>query len=286
MIERKSPFISLVSTGINDNKIKNLEISLPFYYILYSKNKPLHLSFKGEICTIHKGQLVFIKKSTPFSVLLDWGKYENALMRDDIVSLKIPHDAIVDYCKNYTPQEHSFFMTSQSVDFVKISFSDNKESLALISNIIETSKSLLCNDCAYTKVEEVKYMLILSLINSANHNVQSMLLSSSSMTISDKVAKLVMSNYEKNWNNNELASELNMSVSTFKKKMYKDIGTVRNFITEIKMVEALRQLRRTDKPVNIIAMSLGFNSASYFTSVFKKHFKIFPTDVRRNDNTK
>ncbi|EED9465000.1 helix-turn-helix transcriptional regulator, partial [Salmonella enterica subsp. enterica] len=133
-------------------------------------------------------------------------------------------------------------------------------------------------------VENAKYMLILSLLQRLAPELEGMIISCSSLTTSERVAGLIMRDYSKNWKSKEIASQLNMSVSTFKKKMYQDIGSVSNFITKVKMIEALRQLRRTHLPINTIALSLGYTSSSYFTSVFKRHFNIFPSDVRRLDN--
>ncbi|EAR4972527.1 AraC family transcriptional regulator, partial [Salmonella enterica] len=122
------------------------------------------------------------------------------------------------------------------------------------------------------------------LIHKLAPELEEMIISCSSLTTSERVASLIMRDYSKNWKSTEIASQLNMSVSTFKKKMYQDIGSVSNFITKVKMIEALRQLRRTHLPINTIALSLGYTSSSYFTSVFKKHFNIFPSEIRKQDN--
>ncbi|HFW5075823.1 TPA: hypothetical protein ACIBU8_004929, partial [Salmonella enterica subsp. diarizonae serovar 61:l,v:z35] len=93
MSKQNEHFVKQVSTGIFDNKMTNLEISLPFCFFLYTKDRPFYMSLSGDILKINKGQAIFIKKSVPFSVLLNWGKMENGLVRNDIVSLKIPQQA-------------------------------------------------------------------------------------------------------------------------------------------------------------------------------------------------
>ena len=45
-------------------------------------------------------------------------------------------------------------------------------------------------------------------------------------------------------------------------------------------------MRACDKTVTEIALSVGFESASYFAEIFHKHFGITPTDYRkRTDKT-
>ncbi|ECJ2458888.1 helix-turn-helix transcriptional regulator, partial [Salmonella enterica subsp. arizonae] len=277
-------FVKQVSTGIFDNKMTNLEISLPFCFFLYTKDRPFYMSFSGDILKINKGQAIFIKKSVPFSVLLNWGKMENGLVRNDIVSLKIPQQAIIEYNRHYIYKDQNEPRAWASNDYIIINFShEQTKDYTLINALIESFPVTATGEILYDHVDEAKYMLILSLIKQKNAALEDMILSYSSLTTSEKVASLIMSDYSKNWQSKDLAMQMNMSVSTFKKKMYKDTGSVSSYITKIKMIEALRQLRRTNRPINSIAISLGYTSSSYFTSVFKKHFKIFPSEVRKND---
>lgn len=285
MNTQETHFIKQVSTGVLDSKIKNIEISLPFFFLLYTKENSFHISFDNNIFLVNKGMAFFIKKSIPFSVLLNWGKQENGLVRKDIVSLKIPQQAINEYMRYYIYKNLSSSKKIESDDYLKLDYSQgNNHNFELFNTLIESFPITSTGDIVYNKVDVAKYILILSLIQQINPGLENMILSSSSLTISEKVASLVMNDYSKNWVSKDLADELNMSVSTFKKKMYHDIGSVSNFITKVKMIEALRQLRRTHLPINTIALSLGYSSPSYFTSVFKKFFNFFPSEIRKHDN--
>lgn len=285
MNTQETHFIKQVSTGVLDSKIKNIEISLPFFFLLYTKENSFHISFDNNIFLVNKGMAFFIKKSIPFSVLLNWGKQENGLVRKDIVSLKIPQQAINEYMRYYIYKNLSSSKKIESDDYLKLDYSQgNNHNFELLNTLIESFPITSTGDIVYNKVDVAKYILILSLIQQINPGLENMILSSSSLTISEKVASLVMNDYSKNWVSKDLADELNMSVSTFKKKMYHDIGSVSNFITKVKMIEALRQLRRTHLPINTIALSLGYSSPSYFTSVFKKFFNFFPSEIRKHDN--
>lgn len=281
---RETSFIKQVSTGVLDQKIKNLEISLPFFFLLYTNGKPFHISFDNDIFVVEKGTVVFIKKSVPFSVLLNWGKQENGLVRQDIISLKIPQKAIDEYMRHCIYKDWGAIKNTEFYSYLKLDYSnDNIHNFELLNTLISSFPVTPTCDITYDNVDEAKYILILSLIQKMNQKLESMIASSSSLTISERVASLIMSDYSKNWMSKDLAEELNMSVSTFKKKMYQDIGSVSNFVTKVKMIEALRQLRRTHLPVNTIAISLGYTSPSYFTSVFKRFFNFFPSEIRKQD---
>lgn len=277
-------FIKQVPTGVYDDRVKNIENSLPFCFLIFSRENPFHISINGEVFLIKKGMIVFIKKSIPFSVLLYWGKSENGLVRKDIVSLKIPQEAISEYILHYLSKECDKIKHAVSHDYSILNYNDgNKYDFCLIDLLIDSIPTTNTDNALYN-IDNAKYMLILSLIQKLDPDVEGMIMSCSSLTTSEKVSSIIMRDYSKNWKSKEIASQLNMSVSTFKKKMYQDIGSVSNFITKVKMIEALRQLRRTHLPINTIALSLGYTSASYFTCVFKKHFNIFPSDIRKQDS--
>lgn len=280
----KTSFITNVSTGIFDSHITNLEISLPYCFYLYTKDKPFHISFNGRIIVISKGEGIFIKKSTPFSVLLNWGALENGLARDDIMSIKIPQEAIIEYSRNNLCHNLLKQKKITKNDYIILDYSSEyKSDFSIIDILVSTFPISASGDIIYDCISEAKYLLMLSIFSKQNPELDYLAMTCTTLSTSEKVANLVMSDYRKNWKSEELAEKMNMSTSTFKKKMYKDIGSVSNYITKLKMIEALRQLRRTNKPINSIANSLGYSSSSYFTFVFKRYFSIFPSDIRKND---
>lgn len=283
MNTESSSQLTILPTGIHDRNVKNIEIPLPFHCILYAKNKSFHVSLNGESNVIDTNQLIFIKKSTPFSVLLSW-EDDIDIVNDHLSLVLIPQEAVIKYFNKNSVIKSSVsgFILKPSFDYISIHHSIEKSSeVKLLKNIIENSNSNSEKSFSYTKVDEAKYILILSLIEYINPEAEGILLSNISLSVSDQVTNLVVNNYSKNWTSKELSYILNMSESTFKKKMYKETGSINNFITKIKMIEALRLLRHTTQPVNIVAFLLGYNSPSYFTNVFKKQFGIYPSTIRR-----
>lgn len=284
---RDDSFIRLVSTGINDNSIMNIENSLPFCYFLFSTEKDLLISINKCIVSVQKSQAVFINKMVPFSVLLNWGVGENGLERKDIIGVRIPNQIINEYNKKYLGDGLVSSIASESVEYLFLDFkSKRKLDLNLLDSLaITLPYDNVEYDSGYNTITEMKFLLLLSMIRDEQPKLDDMLFSYSIPTLSEKVADLIMSDYSINWNNSDLARYFNMSESTLKKKMYNDEGSISSFITRLKMIEALRQLRRTSKPINLIASSLGYSSHSYFSSIFRRTFKIFPSDVRRKNSS-
>ncbi|EBP8535001.1 helix-turn-helix transcriptional regulator, partial [Salmonella enterica] len=274
-----------VSTGVYDKNVKNIEISLPFCYFVYTVDKVFYISINGNVWEVKKKQAVFINKSVPFSILLNWGEGENCLVRKDIIGIRISQKAITDYTKRYLG-EANISETSKNKEFITIDFSQNeKDMIELLDKLVRTLPvENVLGDLNANHVTEAKYNLLLSMMRDKEIGIDGIIRSCSPPTTADKVASLIMNDYSKNWKSQEIAYELNMSVSTLKRKMYSDTGSISHFITRMKMVEALRQLRRTDRTIGVIALSLGYTSPSYFTLVFKKTFNIFPSDVRKNDS--
>jgi AraC-like DNA-binding protein len=57
-------------------------------------------------------------------------------------------------------------------------------------------------------------------------------------------------------------------------------GTIGNYITKVRMKEALRLLRETDLLISEIAFKTGYGSPFYFSRVFHSHFGVSPSDFR------
>lgn len=53
-----------------------------------------------------------------------------------------------------------------------------------------------------------------------------------------------------------------------------------NYVTEKRMNQAKNMLKNTNAPLVEIAMSLGYENQSYFSSVFKKYCNMTPKEYR------
>ncbi|EEU9451548.1 AraC family transcriptional regulator [Escherichia coli] len=129
---------------------------------------------------------------------------------------------------------------------------------------------------------KVRNSYLLSCIMQKNKNVGLILHAPSFTSISERVARIVMTNYSRNWSVSELAGAVLMSESSLKRKMYKEVGSISTFIHKIKLTEALRKLRRTNTPISVISSELGYSSPSYFSKVFFKYLNTYPQNIRKN----
>ena len=79
----------------------------------------------------------------------------------------------------------------------------------------------------------------------------------------------------------DIAKSLYMSRSYLSVKFKEETGEkLFSFITKIKIDEAKRLLRHSDKSLTSIALYLGFSSQSHFTRVFKAHTTLTPNEYR------
>lgn len=84
----------------------------------------------------------------------------------------------------------------------------------------------------------------------------------------------------------DLSKELGMSKAQTYRKIKALTGTSPNqLIREMRLRRSLNALKNTHKNVSEIAYELGFNSPTYFTRVFRKRYKILPTEFAKLANT-
>ncbi len=81
----------------------------------------------------------------------------------------------------------------------------------------------------------------------------------------------------------DLAHQFAMNTTTLK-TVFKDVyGTsLAAHIKMHRMEEAARLLKETDKNINDIAQSVGYESQSKFSAVFKEFYKVTPAEFRRS----
>lgn len=97
-----------------------------------------------------------------------------------------------------------------------------------------------------------------------------------------KITSVVEQNMEsENLGVNFLARELGISSTQLNRKLRSLIDQSTNqFITTVKLQRAASLLKSETGTVSEIAYKTGFNSATYFATVFKNHFKVSPADFK------
>ncbi len=78
-----------------------------------------------------------------------------------------------------------------------------------------------------------------------------------------------------------VCNHLFLSEAYFSTIFKKETGTSYvNYLTQLRMNKALELLNKTDNKMNTIATEIGYQSATYFSYVFKKHYGISPSKYK------
>lgn len=286
------------SSGFIDIAIKkSVGVTLPFFYFFFVKEGAVDFIINGEKTVAVKENCgIFVNKS--IDVNIDYNSI-NSDRPADISTIRVTSEIISRF--NYLNYIRSGFNmgnlksnTNVNLEYCFFDFRDKTDSerkvLYAIAREIEKENTQSIQTCGKNSMSgnsvlSYEYGLLLSILLKTNINCAQMLHANSTELVSEKAAKLIISDYGCTWNIKKLSEALYMSESTFKKKMYKEVGAVNDFINRIKVVEALRRLRRTSDSLTVIAEDLGFCSNSYFTQVFFKQLGVLPSVIRTNFKT-
>ncbi len=81
----------------------------------------------------------------------------------------------------------------------------------------------------------------------------------------------------------DMAKKLHLNPSYFSDVFKKRLGiSYSDYITNIRMSEAMRLLKYTDKSIHAIMTEVGYHSPTAFYKKFKEYFDILPGDLRRS----
>lgn len=99
----------------------------------------------------------------------------------------------------------------------------------------------------------------------------------------EKIYKHVQDNFSEKLRLEDAAQLVNMSVISFSRLMKQRTGkTFVDFVNEIRLGYATRQLIETNKSVTEICFDCGFNNISNFNRAFKKNQACTPSEFRSN----
>lgn len=102
-------------------------------------------------------------------------------------------------------------------------------------------------------------------------------------SLSDKVKAYIAEHYSENVNRQELADLLFVSTDYLSRVFNKETGMqIPDYITRVRMEEAKRLLH-TNATVSDIAICVGIDNYSYFSTVFKRYTGMTPTEYRREN---
>ncbi|NIK69101.1 MULTISPECIES: response regulator [unclassified Paenibacillus] len=81
----------------------------------------------------------------------------------------------------------------------------------------------------------------------------------------------------------QVAENIHLNPSYLSTLFKKETGeTFTGYVTKLKLQKAQVLLRNTEMKISEICQTVGFEDSTYFSSVFKKHFQISPSEFRQN----
>ncbi|SFU15421.1 AraC-type DNA-binding protein [Kosakonia arachidis] len=98
--------------------------------------------------------------------------------------------------------------------------------------------------------------------------------------IERKIRRLISSDASHTWNIKHVASQLGMSEATLRRKLTAENTSFSKLIADVRMCRALTLLQVTDLSVTQIALEVGYESPSKFSSRFRHRFGFGPGQVR------
>ena len=98
--------------------------------------------------------------------------------------------------------------------------------------------------------------------------------------LAGKVRQLLLTNLLQPLSFSDVASDLNMSTRTLRRKLREEKTSFRNLVDELRMEMAIRYLRETDLTVEHISESLGFSDVAGFRQAFRRWTKVAPHKFR------
>jgi two-component system response regulator YesN len=102
-------------------------------------------------------------------------------------------------------------------------------------------------------------------------------------TIVAKAKQYILQHFAEDINRNDVANSVYLTPNYLSKLFNKETGlTIRDYINQLRIDEAKRQLNATSKAISMIAMDVGFENVSYFSTVFKKYCGCNPDTWRKS----
>jgi AraC-like DNA-binding protein len=98
--------------------------------------------------------------------------------------------------------------------------------------------------------------------------------------VAGKVRRVLLTNLMRPRSFGDIASDVNMSERTLRRKLREENTSFRNLVDQLRMEMAIKYLRDTNLTVEAIAESLGFSDAANFRQAFRRWTKAAPHAFR------
>ena len=97
-----------------------------------------------------------------------------------------------------------------------------------------------------------------------------------------KVLQIIHKDYSKNLKLKDIASKINIQKNYLSRQFKKEVGKdFTNYLMEYRLKRAVLLMKETSHHLTEIAMSVGFDSSTYFSTCFKKLYSVSPSEYRK-----
>lgn len=175
-------------------------------------------------------------------------------------------------------EKYRIYLMEVLTSMLKLTQSHNIE----VNNVFGNDFSFYTYLEDFNSIEQIKDWFIQKSI-SLNEIIRKERVNSSKVLV-EKAKEYIKSNYSDcDISVEKLCSNLHVSPTYFSTifKKETDMSFV-NYLTDIRLEEAVKLLNTTDDKTYIIATKIGYQEANYFSYVFKKKFGISPSRYRKN----
>lgn len=97
-------------------------------------------------------------------------------------------------------------------------------------------------------------------------------------SVAENIYNIIINDISRKWTLKDISDSLYMSCSTLKRKLKQENTSFSEVYLNARMNKAAKLLHNSGYNVTRVAYMCGYDSASYFTCVFKKHFKSTPSE--------
>ncbi|MBS5939674.1 response regulator [Clostridium sartagoforme] len=175
-------------------------------------------------------------------------------------------------------EKYRIYLMEVLTSMLKLTQSHNIE----VNNIFGDEFNFYTYLDEFNSIEEIKEWFILKAIM-LNEIIKKERVNSSKILV-EKAKEYIKINYsDYEISVEKLCSNLHVSPTYFSTifKKETDMSFV-NYLTDVRLDEAVKLLNTTDDKTYIIATRVGYQEANYFSYVFKKKFGISPSRYRKN----
>lgn len=233
--------------------------------------------FSAAICHITQGSKVIIQDdsrlvATPHELIIIPANTdleivnhpEQGAFRSDL--LLLPPDLLSAFKVQYIQDYPSARLTSLCVPMSKgLTF--------MWDNLLNAVRSGLP-----TKLQEHQAMGLLLALH--HDGLTGSLLIERNFNLTEQVRQIIMMSPAKLWTAQDIAGQLSLATSTFRRRLRLESQSYRQIIEEVRMSFALSLLQTTVLPIGEIASRCGYLSSSRFTARFRQHYGCLPKTLR------